>query len=78
MVVDKNGGIYISDWFNHKIRYLKAGTVSTFIGASGNGDVDGDISVAKIKQPDGIALDKNGNLVIACNGNNKIKRLVVD
>jgi len=78
MAIDKQGGIYISDGHNDKIRYLKAGIVSTIVGAAGSGDVDGDLSVAKIDYPDGLVLDKNGNLIVACVANNKIKRLIID
>lgn len=78
MAIDKQGGLYISDGFNDKIRYLKSGIVSTIVGAAGSGDVDGDLSVAKIDYPDGLVIDKNGNLIVACVANNKIKRLIID
>lgn len=78
MAIDKLGGLYISDGSNNKIRLLKNGTVSTIVGASGSGDVDGDLTVAKITYPDGLRFNNKGDLILACVGNTKIKRLIID
>ncbi len=82
LALDKNGGLYIGDSFNDKIRYLKDGTVSTLIGAGGLGDVDGDISVAKIYNPQCLTVNSAGDLIISCYQSNefnqKLKRLVID
>jgi hypothetical protein len=78
LALDKQGGVFIADGFGNKIRYLKNGVVSTIIGASGSGDVDGDISIAKISYPDGLGMNNKGDLIIACVSNNKIKRLIID
>lgn len=78
LALDQDGGLFISDGFNHKIRYLKDGQVSTIIGTPGMGDVDGDASVAKINYPVGIDINSSGEIFIACIGNNKIKKLVID
>ena len=78
LAMDSQGGLYIADGFNDKIRYLKNGNVSTIIGAAGPGDVDGDLTVAKIKYPDGLRISNKGDLIIACVTNNKIKKLIID
>jgi hypothetical protein len=78
LAIDATGGLYIGDGFNDRIRYLKSGIVSTIIGAAGQGDVDGPPATAKIDYPDGLVLTSKGDLVFACVGNNKIKRLVID
>jgi IPT/TIG domain len=78
LVIDKFGGMYIGDWNGHRIRYLINGTVSTIIGAAGPGDVDGLAANAKIRTPNGLALNKQGDLIISCSGNNKVKRLIID
>ncbi len=77
-LLDSNGGLYIADAFNNKIKYLKNGQVTTFIGAAGGGDVDGDISVAKISYPHGMVWDSHGNLYISNVSINKIKKLTID
>lgn len=77
-LLDKDGGLYIADGFNGKIKYLKNGQVSTFIGAAGIGDVDGDISVGKISYPHGLAWHSKGNMYIGNASSNKIKKLTID
>lgn len=77
-LLDKDGGLYIADGFNGKIKYLKNGQVSTFIGAAGIGDVDGDISVGKISYPHGLVWDSKGNMYIGNASSNKIKKMTID
>jgi hypothetical protein len=76
--LDKNGGLYIADGFNHRIAYLKDGIVTTITGGTGSGDVDGDAATGKINYPTGLALDNKGQLFIGCYGNNKLKKLVIE
>jgi hypothetical protein len=76
--LDKSGGLYIADGFNHRIAYLKDGIVTTITGGTGSGDVDGDASTGKINYPTGLALDNKGQLFIGCYGNNKLKKLSSD
>lgn len=77
-LLDKNGGLYIADGFSGKIKYLNNGQVTTLIGATGIGDVDGDLSVAKINYPHGLVMDSKGNIYIGNNGSTKIKKLTID
>lgn len=77
-LLDKDGGLYIADGFNGKIKYLKNGQISTFVGAAGVGDVDGDISIGKISYPHGMVWDSKGNLYISNVSTNKIKKLTID
>ncbi len=76
-LLDKNGGLYIADGYNGKIKYLKNGQVTTFLGAAGIGDVDGDIAVGKINYPHGMVWDSKGNMFIS-NASKKIKKLTID
>ena len=76
-LLDKSGGLYIADGFNGKIKYLKNGQVTTFLGATGAGDVDGDIAVGKINYPHGMVWDSKGNMFIS-NAGKKIKKLTID
>jgi hypothetical protein len=77
-LLDNNGGLYIVDEFNGKIKYLKDGQVNTILGTPGIGDVDGDLSVAKISFPHGLVMDSKGNLFISNVVTNKIKKLTID
>ena len=58
--------------------YLLNGTVTTIVGAAGMGDVDGPAAVGKIRAPNGLAMNKQGDLIISSSGNNKVKRLIID
>ncbi len=76
-LLDNKGGLYIADGFNDKIKYLKNGMISTFIGSAGGGDTDGDISIGKINYPHGLVWDSKGNLFIS-NASAKLKKLTID
>ncbi|MCD9025805.1 S-layer homology domain-containing protein [Cohnella silvisoli] len=79
VVVDGSGNVYIVDRDNERIRKVDAasGTISTIAGTgvagySGDG---GHATEAQLNQPRGIALDRNGNLLIADKGNNRIRMI---
>jgi len=75
---DKQGGLYIADYFNSAIRYLKNGLVSTVVGGNGAGDTPGVGTAAKIDSPQQVAFDSKGNMYIADYGNTKIYKVVID
>lgn len=78
VTLDKTGGLYIADYFNSAIRYLKGGTVSTVIGGNGSGNLDGVGTAAKINSPQQVGFDSKGNMYIADYGNTKIYKVVID
>lgn len=72
---DKNGNIYLADEENFKIRKITPeGVVSTFAGST-FGFADGPGNTAKIWQPRGICIDKNGNLYVADRINQRIRKI---
>ncbi|HSU61069.1 MAG TPA: choice-of-anchor D domain-containing protein [Bryobacteraceae bacterium] len=77
--VDAAGNVYIADTGNNAIRQVQAasGTINTI---AGNGAYsyygDGGISTgANLASPSGLALDASGNVYIADNGNNVIRKV---
>lgn len=78
MVVDKDGVIYVCDYSNSAVRMIATdGTVTTISGKLGTGgDGNGLGEAARYSGPNGMAIDKNGDLYVADAGNNKIKKLV--
>ncbi len=73
-----NGLLYLSDTENYTIRQIDvaSGAVTTIAGAVGQrGDTDGPVSQALFGEPEGIALDGNGNLYISDTDNNLIRVL---
>ncbi len=78
VVVDGSGNIYISDGENCRVRKVNtSGIISTFAGngyANYTGD-GGQATSAELIAPYGLALDGLGNLYVADNGNNCIRKI---
>lgn len=77
-LLDKTGGLYICDTYNSKVKYLKNGQVTTILGAAGEGDVDGLLNQARVFRPNGIAVNSKGEIILACPGNNKVKKIITE
>jgi len=74
--IDKDGNIFISDNINHTIRKLTpSGIVSTFAGTGTSGFTDGAANIATFGRPRGLAFDKNGNLFVADEYYNQIRKI---
>jgi len=76
--LDTAGNIYIADTYNHVVRFVNVSTgiITTIAGKGGfNGFTgDGGLAVlAELNLPEGVAIDRKGNLYIADAGNNKIR-----
>lgn len=74
IAVDRNGIIYISEYYAAKIRKIEGNTVSTFAGGV-TGDLDGTGTEAQLNVPQGLRLDADGNILLAATYNNKIKKI---
>jgi hypothetical protein len=68
--------LYVADYSNHTIRRITPdGTVTTLGGLAGSfGNTDGSGSVARFKNPSGIAVDSGGNLLVADTANHVIRK----
>lgn len=81
VAVDPSGTIYLSDTSRHRILRLSAqGTPSVFAGTgtagfSGDG---GPATAAQLDSPEGIALDREGNLYIADKSNHRLRLITRD
>jgi serine/threonine protein kinase, bacterial len=77
VAVDAFGNVYVADRFNFKIRKITpAGVVTTLAGISTFGAVDGTAAVASFNEPVGVTVDAFGNIYVADNNNNKIRKIV--
>jgi len=80
--VDRDGNIYISDKGNQRIRRVDGttGTITTYAGAGVAGFNNNDIPAtgATLSYPAGICADTAGNIYIADNGNNMVRRIGTD
>jgi len=77
IVVDAHGIIYVSDYRNHCIRKVTPAdwTVSTLCGKNEPSFDDGAAAVARFSCPRGLALDMNGNLIVADSDNHCIRKV---
>ena len=77
VAVDRNGLVYIADYFNHTIRKIApSGLVTTFAGRAGNaGSADGAGGAARFNGPSGVAVDAAGNVFVADYVNSTVRKI---
>ena len=78
--VDSAGNVYVTDFYNATIRKVaRVGTnwvVTTIAGQAGTpGSADGTNSAARFFNPDGVAVDGAGNLYVADDGSDTIRKV---
>lgn len=69
LAIGRDGALYVADSFNHCIRRLKSGLVSTIAGSITAGSADGAGTGARFNLPKSIASDEAGDLYVADYGN---------
>ncbi|MGH7956747.1 MAG: hypothetical protein ACREH8_07020, partial [Opitutaceae bacterium] len=77
VAIDQAGNLYVTDYNNSTIRRITpAGVVSTFAGQPGSrGTADGTGGAARFDNPDGIAVDTNGNVFVSDSNNHTVRRI---
>jgi hypothetical protein len=77
VAVDGSGNVYVADGDSATIRKITpAGVVTTFAGTAGNfGHADGMGSAAQFLQPQGVAVDGEGNVYVADHNNCTIRKI---
>ncbi|MBA3489856.1 MAG: trypsin-like serine protease [Longispora sp.] len=78
VAVDAKGHIVFADMGNHRIRRIDAKGIITTVAGSGVGGFSGDgrpAAAAQLKVPSGVAVDANGNIIIADTLNHRVRRV---
>lgn len=79
LALDQKGNLYVADCYNNMIRKIDpTGVVTTLAGNEKKGAKDGKGKAASFNHPDGLAVDKHGNVYVADVGNNKIRKVSPD
>jgi len=78
IVLGLDGNMYIADGRNSVIKMISKtqGVVSTFAGTGTSGYEDGPADQARFNQPQGLAMDVEGNLYVwQTGGNHKVRKI---
>jgi len=78
IAIDATGRVVIGDTGNHRVRRVELdGTIDTIAGnGTGGYNMDGIAATsAELFSPYGVAVDANGRVVIADDGNNRVRRI---
>ena len=78
VAADSLGNIYIADTYNQRIRKVNtSGVISTFAGTgvAGFGGDGSNATDAQLNEPTGVAIDRFGNVYIADEFNNRIRKV---
>ena len=81
VAVDHSGTVYIADTSNNRVRKVdSAGIISTVAGNGKKGDLGdgGPATSAEFSAPTGLAIDRDGNLIIFDSGNSRLRVVAAD
>jgi sugar lactone lactonase YvrE len=77
IAVDGKGNVYIADTVNNRVREVRNGTITTIAGngTPGFSGDNGPATAAELQDPEGLAVDGNGNLYIADTFNSRVREV---
>ncbi len=76
LAVDRDGNLFVADWGNQRVRKVTPdGTVSTVAGNGTQGFAEGPGPQASFDSPSAVAVDAEGNVLVADSGNHRIRRI---
>ncbi|WP_186292572.1 T9SS type B sorting domain-containing protein [Mucilaginibacter corticis] len=76
IAIDASDNLYVADQQGNLIRKISpAGSVTTFAGSGNEGSLNGPNLISRFLNPDGLAIDKAGNIFVADTKNNLIRKI---
>ena len=79
IAIGPDGMLYVSDYFNHRIRMITPeGVVTTIAGSGAIGDKNGPALQASFNEPGGIVVGLDGSLYIVDNRNLRIRKITIE
>lgn len=76
IAIDASDNLYVADQQGNLIRKISpAGSVTTFAGSGNGGSLNGPNLISGFSNPDGLVVDKVGNLFVADTKNNLIRKI---
>jgi len=72
VAVSSVGDVYVADRFNHRVRVISKGWVSTVAGSK-MGMIDGTLASALLAHPSGLAVDSTNKIYIGDTNNNRVR-----
>ena len=75
IAIDSDDNVYVADNANHRIRKITSNGLVTTLAGSGQGYADGQGAAANFGAPVGVAVDRDGNVLVADYSNNKIRKI---
>ena len=79
VAVDQNGNIFVADAYSDRIRRISPKSVVTTVAGAGTpGFADGTADAALFDTPCGIAVTKDGTLIVADTGNDRLRKITPD
>jgi sugar lactone lactonase YvrE len=77
VAIDSAGNVLIADSWSHVVRRIGSDhRVSVLAGVPGSsGSADGPVGNARFNAPEGIAVDRNGNVYVSDSGNHTIRKI---
>jgi sugar lactone lactonase YvrE len=77
VTVDAQGNVYVADTSNNRVRKISGGIITTVAGTGTPGFAGdgGQATSAQLNIPGGVAVDSQGNLYIADEGNQRVRKV---
>ena len=78
VAVDASGNVFVADQVNNRLRKINTSGIITTVGGSAGGGFTGDAgpaTAARLSMPSAVAVDATGNMFIADQNNNRIRRI---